>query len=315
MSKIYERLQLFTDLKLGSINSERRYYSVLREFIAVVGEDRALQLDLSDIWRYLSEQKKRPGQVSRLDGNVDITWHTIQNKFLILKSIYDFLHGLGDVAVNHFANPQFTFKKKASDPKRPHELVPKEGVLKMISLASGASIVGLRDRAIISVLFGAGLRSAECRSLQIKDVVKDKGKLEYLQIRKAKSGYRVAVLPEWAAEHLESYLSKRQTEINSKDDFLFTTYKGKPPIAKGGIYPAKSFYRTFRAYAQEAGLGDYITPHCARATFTTTLLDQGEDIHEVKDALGHSSIQTTEKYRIKYLQIDQSVAKKVSYQK
>lgn len=154
----------------------------------------------------------------------------------------------------------------------------------------GFSLLRLRDKAIIELLFSTGLRVSELAGLT-KDMINLKR--EEFTVRGKGDKPRVVFLSNQARYWLEKYLGKRR----DASPYLFTSHDraGKGRDYDGGLTP-RSVQRIVEQYARAAGITKRITPHTVRHTFATDLLRNGADIRSVQTLLGHSSITTTQIY-------------------
>ena len=154
-------------------------------------------------------------------------------------------------------------------------------------------IIGVRDKAILEVLFSTGLRVSELVSLNREQVNMDAG--EFGVIGKGGKA-RVVFLSKRAKEWLGKYFKMRNDPYRP----LFIRYSG--PKAKDGLteeksrLSARSIERLIEKYRKKAGILFRIGPHILRHSFATDLLRQGADIRSVQDMLGHKNISTTQIY-------------------
>lgn len=152
------------------------------------------------------------------------------------------------------------------------------------------TIVGLRDKGILELLFSTGLRVSECAGLLIEQV---NLKRDEFTVKGKGSKHRVVFLSDAAKRALKAYLDHR----HDVSQFLFVRHDR----AKGGApEPApltpRSVQRIVDRYARLAGITKPVTPHTLRHTFATDLLRNGADIRSVQSMLGHESITTTQVY-------------------
>lgn len=153
---------------------------------------------------------------------------------------------------------------------------------------------GLRDRAMLEVLFSTGLRVSELCNLNIDSINLDTG--EFAVVGKGRK-IRTVYLSPSAIDWLSRYLATR------KDDFspLFLRYSGKK-MAKDDAtgeslrLTPRSVERLVKGYALRAGIAVDATPHTLRHTFATGLLREGADLRSVQELLGHSNVATTQIY-------------------
>ena len=155
------------------------------------------------------------------------------------------------------------------------------------------NIRGLRDRAMLEMLFSTGLRVSELVSLNCDQV--DLNRREFSVIGKGGRA-RVVFLSERAADWIKKYLQKRHDSYRP----LLIHYGGqKPEITTDDNklrLTARSVQRLVTKYQKKAGLGIHITPHSLRHTFATDLLQGGADLREVQELLGHKNVSTTQIY-------------------
>ncbi len=153
--------------------------------------------------------------------------------------------------------------------------------------------IGLRDRAILEVLFSTGLRVSELTSLNKEQVNLESG--EFGVIGKGGKA-RVVFLSKRAKDWLTKYFNKRSDPYRS----LFVRYSG--PKAKEGLTDEKmrlsvrSVERLIDKYRKKAGILFRIGPHILRHSYATDLLSHGADLRSVQEMLGHKNISTTQIY-------------------
>ncbi|HSX31745.1 MAG TPA: tyrosine-type recombinase/integrase, partial [Candidatus Saccharimonadales bacterium] len=151
---------------------------------------------------------------------------------------------------------------------------------------------GLRDRAILELLFSSGLRVSELVGLD-KDHVNLKRR-EFTVRGKGQKDRPIFISPE-AATWLEKYLEKRDDTVRP----LFVRYSGKKAVDLSGNFhrlTARSIQRLVSNYALRAGITKHVSPHTMRHSFATDLLMNGADLRSVQAMLGHSNIATTQIY-------------------
>jgi site-specific recombinase XerD len=151
---------------------------------------------------------------------------------------------------------------------------------------------GLRDRAIIELLFSSGLRVSELVGLD-RDHINLKRR-EFMVRGKGQKDRPIFISQE-AADWIAKYLDMRQD--NSKP--LFIRYSGNKKVDLSGNYKrltARSIQRMVARYALLAGITKHVSPHTLRHSFATDLLTNGADLRSVQAMLGHSNISTTQIY-------------------
>ncbi len=171
-------------------------------------------------------------------------------------------------------------------------LLPEE-LEKLFNVVDVKKIMGLRDRAILEVLFSTGLRVSELTSLNREQVNLETGEFGVV----GKGGRaRVVFLSKRAKDWLTKYLQKRDDPYRP----LFIRYAG--PKSKEGLTDEKlrlsvrSVERLIDKYRKKAGILFRIGPHVLRHSYATDLLSHGADLRSVQEMLGHKNISTTQIY-------------------
>lgn len=148
--------------------------------------------------------------------------------------------------------------------------------------------LGLRDRAMLEVLYATGLRVSELVGLSMFGVSLQQG---LVRVVGKGSKERLVPLGEEAADRLQSYLETARAELlkSRHSDAVFVT-------ARGGALTRQAFWHAIRRYASRAGIATKISPHTLRHAFATHLLDHGADLRVVQMLLGHTDVSTTQIY-------------------
>ena len=146
---------------------------------------------------------------------------------------------------------------------------------------------GLRDKAILEVLYGCGLRVSEAVELKISGVYLDEG---FLRVIGKGNKERLVPLGEMAGDALRNYLDLRPAPADAEsDDVLFLNRFGKR-------FSRVSMFNLVKKQALAAGITKELSPHTFRHSFATHLVENGADLRVVQEMLGHESITTTEVY-------------------
>lgn len=165
-------------------------------------------------------------------------------------------------------------------------------IARMLEAIPLDSEVGLRDRAIIELLFSSGLRVSELVGLN-RDHVNTKRR-EFMVRGKGQKD-RPVFIGASTAEHVQEYLRTRFDNLPP----LFLSYSRNNTSSMSGDYrrlSARSIQRIISRYARLAGITKHVSPHTMRHSFATDLLMNGADIRSVQSMLGHSNISTTQVY-------------------
>ena len=152
----------------------------------------------------------------------------------------------------------------------------------ILSVDAAASWRGRRDRAILEVLYGCGLRVSEAAGLRVSDIFREEG---FLRVVGKGDKQRLVPIGEPALEAVDAYLAERPFD----SDTLFLN-------SKGGPLSRISIFNLIKDRAIAAGIHKEISPHTFRHSFATHLVEAGADLRAVQEMLGHESILTTEIY-------------------
>jgi len=162
-----------------------------------------------------------------------------------------------------------------------------EEVDAILSSVDTKTPTGLRNRAILEVLYGCGLRVSECTGLRISHVHLDEG---FVDVIGKGNKQRIVPLGEMAAEAVRNYLPVRpEPAARPFEDILFLNKTGRP-------LSRVSVFNLVKEGAMAAGIHKEISPHTFRHSFATHLIEGGADLRVVQEMLGHESILTTEIY-------------------
>ena len=163
-------------------------------------------------------------------------------------------------------------------------VLSEEDVKALIDAPEKDSVIGIRDKAMLELLYATGLRVSELVNLKIQNV-----NLETKFLRCFGKGGKERLVPigSYAVQTIQDYLKTR----NKKDpkDFLFIT-------SRNNRMTRENFWKRIRIYAKIAGINQKIYPHLLRHSFATHLLSHGADLRVVQEMLGHADISTTQIY-------------------
>ncbi|MFI3622533.1 site-specific tyrosine recombinase XerD [Vagococcus fluvialis] len=164
-------------------------------------------------------------------------------------------------------------------------------VEKIIESPDTNDALGIRDRAILEVMYATGLRVTELITLKLDDLHLSLG---LLQTVGKGDKERIIPLGDVAIKWVNLYLEKSRPELlakNKKDktNILFLNYKGEGFTRQG-------IWKNLKVYVTQAGIEKEVTPHTLRHSFATHLLENGADLRVVQELLGHADISTTQIY-------------------
>jgi len=272
---------------------------LLRDFLSYLKNEkgcsyhtlRAYKNDLSDFLEFIKidPQRAEIGEIrSYLAhlGTKGIQKSSVSRVLSSIRSFYRFLHRSGYVKKNParlVAHPRL--------PKKLPAFLTVDDAFNLVeapernSEEESQEFIKTRDRAILEILYGSGIRVSELVGLNMEDMnlkegvmrVKGKGKKE-----------RLVLIGRKAIEALKSYLSHRIAKAKDSQA-LFINQSGKR-------LTARSVHRIVVRYARKTGINSRIGPHTLRHTFATHLLQAGADLRVIQELLGHSSLSTTQRY-------------------
>lgn len=211
---------------------------------------------------------------------------TIARKLSALRSFFYFLERKGLVKGNPAAD--------ISTPKRGKYIpthLPVDEMFRLLEGPDRGKPLGLRDLAILEVLYSCGIRVSELSGLNLSSI--DFGQRLVRVVGKGNKE-RIAPIGRKALRAVEAYIEatlplRKKVKCDVQDAPLFINFRG-------GRLTTRSIGRIIKKYASKCGLMTEITPHSLRHTFATHLLDGGADLRSVQELLGHVSLSTTQKY-------------------
>jgi integrase/recombinase XerD len=181
-------------------------------------------------------------------------------------------------------------------PRRLPRVLSKEQVRALLASPRAGTLEGVRDRALLELLYGCGLRASELCGLRESDVDAGNG-----FVRCTGKGNKTRVVPigETACAALENYLSFARPKLLEQR----STRRGarRTPAElflgdKGQLLSRVTLYQIVRLHAERSALPNWVTPHTLRHSFATHLLQGGADLRAIQEMLGHADIATTQIY-------------------
>lgn len=218
----------------------------------------------------LQEEKKSPATITRMVTS--------------LRRFHQFLRQ--ERFTDHDPMQHIDSPKKVQ--KLPDTLSLQE-VEQLIETPDTKEILGIRDRAILEVMYATGLRVSELIGLKLNDLHLSMGLLQTLGKGDKE---RIVPLGDLAIQWIECYLEESRPLLTSKrpeETHLFVNNHGKG-LSRQGIW------KNLKALVRKAGIHKNVTPHTLRHSFATHLLENGADLRTVQELLGHADISTTQIY-------------------
>lgn len=302
---LFEVVENFISLRAP--NSQKSYRAIFKEWCAHFNTSygsrgaagairKASQVD---VIQFLNAQRKKKGYQTPKNSN--LSQGTVFRKFTILRAIYDFLVTESYLETNPFSKTLIN-KPNQTGEKRPSTLIPFESVKKMLEIAKYDNP---KDAAILSLLFGGGLRRSEVATLTLGDIDQQTDHIR-LRLRETKSGHtQYQTLPDWASQAVKAYTIHRYNS-GCTDENLLIPGRGEKQI------DGKTIARIFKRYAKRAGVKGRVSPHSARATAITKLFTDREDPVAIQEFARHSSLLVTQRYDLRE-SLGESIAKKLKF--
>ena len=285
-------------------NTARTYRAALRiwceflkvEEMSVEGAKAIIEATPLDAMRWVEALRKRKGQAPRFGGHSRAAAATISKRVAAMRSIYNALLDAQVVGDNPFNIRALRRLERDKTQKRPTTIVPFSQVSKLVEAPSAYTKEGVRDRAILALLFYAALRRSEIMNLLVCHLIfEDDGLVIRLQQTKAQND-ELQRVPKAAIPYIKALFDQRRFETASKNVPLVTEYFTLFREPTDRQLCDKGLYRIFMGWCEHVGLGTEITPHSARATAITYLCEQGVPHRSIAAFSRHTSIQMVEKY-------------------
>jgi integrase/recombinase XerD len=211
-----------------------------------------------------------------------------------IRSLYHYLFREKLVENNPAMDLQFPRQEK----KLPRILSAQEVEL-LLEQPDERQVTGMRDKAMLEVIYATGVRVSELISLDLGNINLEAG---FLRCTGKGSKERIVPLGSQAVRQVRGYLTGSRPKLARKtsETSLFVNQHGKRLTRQG-------FWKILKKYARQAGIRKEITPHTLRHSFATHLLENGADLRSVQEMLGHADISTTQiytqisKHQLKYV--------------
>lgn len=262
------------NIKKTSNNTEmsyRRDLNKLRTFLAlrnIENVDDICEEDLQDFVKELERQEFKAATVSRHIASIKAFYHFLCKEQMVETDLAEALHA-----------PKVE--------KKLPEIMTVEEAVSLLDQPTSDTPKGMRDKAMLELLYATGIRVTELISLRLSDV---NLKMGYIICR---DGNKERMIPygNQAKQAVAQYLQSARNALlqNHATDILFVNCSGQPMSRQG-------FWKLIKSYARQAGIQTEITPHTLRHSFAAHLVENGADLRSVQEMLGHSDISTTQIY-------------------
>ena len=273
-SEFYRYLEVERGYSEKTVAAYRGDFSVFQTFLNESGNGNYLELDHRDVRVYLAYLNEQ-----------GYSRNTISRKIASLRAFYQFLLREEVIAENPFT---YVHLKKKNQ-KLPRFFYEKE-MAALFEAVAGEEPLQQRNRGLLEILYGSGLRVSECANLKLGDIDWPGGVLLVLG-----KGNKERYVPfsEHARGALQEYLTEgRQTLMAKKKQthsFIFVNNQGNPLTSRGIRYILDQVIK-------KSSLDSQIHPHMLRHTFATHLLNNGADMRTVQELLGHVNLSSTQIY-------------------
>jgi integrase/recombinase XerD len=271
LDEFIDRIWLEEGLARNTLDSYRQDLSQFAIWLEKDAAKDLLQAEQFDIQRYLAFKFpiSKPRSVSRLIAS--------------LRRLYRFSLRENRIAID----PTLQIES----PKLPRSLpksLSEDDVVALLNAPSLNDPIGLRDRAMLEILYASGLRVSELVELKVTEVSLSEG---VVRVTGKGSKTRLVPMGEVAVDWISRYLNEARPAILEKrlSDSLFVTQRGSSMTRQ-------AFWYLIKRYALLAGIHKPMSPHVLRHAFATHLLNHGADLRVVQMLLGHSDISTTQIY-------------------
>jgi tyrosine recombinase XerC len=213
-------------------------------------------------------------------GKRNYSRNSVARKTIAVRNFYRFLQKSGRIK----KNPLLYVLTPKEEKKLPNVLSEAE-TEKLMSSAQGADFISLRDRAIMELLYSAGIRVNELVNLDVSDIDIVNEEIKVL----GKGGReRIAPVGGVALDILHGYM--KELKKLQPSGVLFINRKRRSRLT------TRFVEMIIKKHAAKAGIGKKVTPHTLRHSFATHLLDRGADLRSVQELLGHANLSTTQIY-------------------
>lgn len=230
------------------------------------------QLSAADVLQYLEYLRKQKGNGAS----------ALNRQATVLRNFYRAMVAMGHLEARQ--NPMAYFPKIKPAARKLPVTLDREEIGKLLDQPRGDTVLGLRDRALLTLLYGTGIRASECAGLAEKDI-----NWEESTIRVTGKGGHERTIP-----------------MNQEVVHVMRQYR----LARGGAKPTEPFFRSregnvlsrnaiyerVRGAARKAGIAKRVSPHKLRHSFATHLVQEGVGLVTLRDLLGHKQITSTQIY-------------------
>lgn len=267
-------MNYISEVKKASVNTVMSYRNDLTKLfnylsgINIVEPDKISETSLNSYILYMEKEGMSPATVSRNIASI--------RAFVM----YLIRNGM----INH--DPCERMKSPKVEKKTPH-ILTLEQVNGLLDQPSTVTLKGMRDKAMLELLYATGIRVSELISIKLEDLNLKNRFLRCCNENKE----RLIPFGNMAKQSLDTYLQKARQQLIGvlETDFVFTNLSGD-------VMSRQGFWKIVKGYGKIAGIQEEITPQILRNSFAVHMMDNGADIKSVQELLGHSDVSTTQMY-------------------
>ncbi|MFA6796267.1 MAG: site-specific tyrosine recombinase XerD [Bacilli bacterium] len=271
ITEVLDDFFVYLTVEKGDVKSTlNTYQDDMEQFVSFMHDvdvNRLSKQDISDFTLYLSTRGLKTS--------------TIIRRITTVRSFYIFLNKNGFINIS-LIGIHLPKREKHLPTVLSYEEI--ESLLNCFDLSRPAEI---RDKAMLETMYACGLRVSELLNLEMGNVNPEEG---YLKVRGKGSRERIIPIGEFALEFLIKYVSEvRQKNVGYRSKYLFLN-------RAGSVISRQYFWRNIKKYAKRANIDVNVSPHTLRHSFATHLLENGANLKQVQEMLGHAKIETTQIY-------------------
>lgn len=261
--------------RYASLNTESSYRRDLKKLEGYLKERDIRKVEeVTETWlnAYVLYLEQNRSAVSSISRNI-----------ASIKAFFQYLHRMEAI----HSDPSWNLKAPRVERKIP-EILSVEEVNRLLEQPSEETPKGIRDRAMLELLYATGIRVSELIGLTLASINMQLGFCILQQTGKE----RIVPFRIKTRQALERYQNEARKKLlkQKESEYFFVNCSGKEMSRQG-------FWKLVKQYGKQAGISKEITPYTLRHSFAAHLIENGADIHTVQQIMGHSDLQTTQMYR------------------
>ena len=271
IDKYLQYLTIERNLAISTINSYKNDLIKFKEFL--------LGNDINDF----SNQKIDSKLVLSFFSSLELSSSSKTRILSSLKGFYQFLINSAFLFHSPFVGIKNTkIKETIPNTLNEHEV---EAILKTIDTNS---LIGIRNYAIIDLLYSCGLRVSELTNLRMNQIIPNR---QALRVKGKGSKERIVIIGDLAYESLSKYLKLVRPHFISKEseEYIFLSYRGKK-------LDRQYIFDMIKELTMKTNINKKVSPHTFRHSYATSMLNNGADLRSIQKLLGHQNIETTQVY-------------------